>query len=118
LPVPGKAQGTRFPAAGAGPNSAIVAETDLTLSVSALTGLDSLNAQATALRTQFPAYDNALKAAGGDLDKAIKAKSLDKAIDNALKATDDLLGISVPEIMTLRQGIDSWLRDPLMRLNP
>jgi len=103
--------------AGQGANTRLAAETDLALTVNPIASLDDLAASANALRTQFPAHDNALKAAAANIGKAIKANSLDKALDFALKATDDLLGITEPEIGELRRGIDAWLRDTLMLLN-
>lgn len=95
----------------------LITETDLAITVPAIATIDDLVQQAQALANQYSVYRRALNAAQDDLDKAGKARSLDKAIDYALKATDDLLGITEPDIVQLRQQIDGWLRYMLMIAN-
>lgn len=92
----------------------LITETDLTITVPAISAIDDLVQQAQALTNQYPAHRHALNAAQDDLDKAAQARSLDKAIDYALKATDDLLGITEPGIVSFRQQVDAWIRYMLM----
>lgn len=94
-----------------------VAQTDLTLSVTALAPLDDILAQANALGGTLPTYRYALKAAGEDIDRAIKARNLAMATSSLLNATSDLLGIAEPAIVELRRSLDEWLRYNLMLLD-
>lgn len=100
--------------AGITAGNRLITETDLAITVTAIVAIDDLVQQAQTLASQYSVYRHTLNAAQNDLDKAAKARSLDKAIDYALKATDNLLGITEPEIVTLRQRIDGWLRYMLM----
>lgn len=101
----------------AGTNARVVAQTSLPLTVPPVSSLDALLSQARSLSSAATNYQRAAKSAAEDLDEAVKARTLDRAITNALRATDDLLGVTDPAVIALRVAIDEWLRYTLMLMN-
>ncbi len=82
----------------------------LAFSVAEPQTLAQLQARIEALVAAAHPDTKALKQASQDLKQAITQAKLDKAIQEVLKATDALLGLTRPEIVSIRVGVDEWLR--------
>jgi hypothetical protein len=98
----------------AGTDAKVVAQTTASIDIAAVSSLNELYDQATALGASGKSYASAANKAAKDLGKATKESRLDKAVPYALAATDELLGITDPDITALRTNIDRWLRYSLM----
>lgn len=87
------------------------AESSLTLDVIAVPTLDQLKKEARDLYMTSPADRTRLSQILDRLDDALRASKLDRAIDEALKATDVLKGATGNALNTLRWKIDVWIRE-------
>lgn len=81
----------------------------LTLSTAPVDALDDI---VTDLRALIPGHPEgtALRLAAQDLERAIRSQTIERAVSDALRATDRLLGITQPEVTALRVRIDEWIR--------
>lgn len=91
------------------------AQPSMTLTVDTPPTLDQLLAQARSLHGSYPQEGDRLVAAERHLESALATAKLRKAIDDALAATDDLLGSTNSAINDLRSMIDVWLRGAAQR---
>jgi hypothetical protein len=87
------------------------AEQSLTLNVIAVPTLDQLKKEARDVYMASPADRTRLSQILDRLDDALRASKLDRAIDEALKATDDLEGATGNALIALRWKIDAWIRE-------
>jgi hypothetical protein len=101
----------------AGGVSRVVAQSELTLTVAAVALLDALAVRADALSAALPANKNALRQAASAIQKAAKASTIEKSVDHVLRATEELLGLTHPDIVALRVDLDEWLRYTQMLVN-
>lgn len=99
-------------AVGAAPGGVyrLITQAELLLTVEAIASLEDLLAQAQALAVAQPANAKALRAAAADIEKALNARTLEKAIEHVLEASDALLGLEDPAIVELRSQLGEWLR--------
>jgi hypothetical protein len=88
----------------------IVYTPTLTLSVTQPPTLGGLKADLDGLIKANHADKKALAKASGYLDQALKNITPGPAIKEVLKATDALLGITDPAVVTIRVGLDTWLQ--------
>lgn len=87
------------------------AEPSLTLNVIAVPTLDQLKKEARDVYMASPADRTRLSQILDRLDDALRASKLDRAIDEALKATDVLEGATGNTLNILRWKIDAWIRE-------